>query len=516
MLDAKGDLLVNGVAAKIVGQRLLGADVGQQPPVKIIAKLDEADRTQLGLDINDIVHGIVPIELSIQRGDRPQPAIKLHADLTNAEIMLDQLHWHKAAGREATVDADIVSAQNGDTELQNFKVISDDIAAEGNIVVGADNKIKQFEFPNLMLNVVSSLDVRACGAMTISGISILRERISTAAISSVRYSMSATGPGKSKTAGASKGARVTAEIDNVIGGSDVSLRNLKMQLETRGGNLTSLDVKGKLDGGALLLAKVDQSSGERRLLVDSSDAGQVMKLVGFYPNMQGGRLRLEVDLNGTGPAEKTGTLWVENFKVLGDPIVSEVVSSADQGRPAIGGGRNVTREVFEFDKMRAPFSVGYGQFVLEESYVKGPLLGANLRGKVDFKTKRINIGGTYIPLQGLNGALGGIPVLGQILSGAQGEGIFGITFAVQGATSDPQVIVNPLSLVAPGIFREMFQMTAADPRVQVRDDRAPQMPDEDRVRSSSSRRTPEGEIKIEEAGKRPKPSTAGRRRRRRR
>jgi hypothetical protein len=36
------------------------------------------------------------------------------------------------------------------------------------------------------------------------------------------------------------------------------------------------------------------------------------------------------------------------------------------------------------------------------------------------------------------------------------------------------VIVNPLSLVAPGIFREMFQMTASDPRVQVRgDEQAP-------------------------------------------
>jgi hypothetical protein len=43
-----------------------------------------------------------------------------------------------------------------------------------------------------------------------------------------------------------------------------------------------------------------------------------------------------------------------------------------------------------------------------------------------------------------------------------------MTFAVQGPTSNPQVIVNPLSLVAPGIFREMFQMTTADPKVQVR------------------------------------------------
>jgi hypothetical protein len=142
--------------------------------------------------------------------------------------------------------------------------------------------------------------------------------------------------------------------------------------------------------------------------------------------------------------------------------------------------------------MRAPFSVGYGQFVLEESYLKGPLLGANLRGKVDFKTKRVNLGGTYIPLQGLNGAFGAIPVLGQILSGTQGEGIFGITFAVQGPTSDPQVIVNPLSLVAPGIFREMFQMTASDPKVQVRgDDRISQQPS-DKAGASPPRAASQG------------------------
>ena len=487
-LDAKGDLVVNGVPARIVGQRILGADAGQQPPLKIVAKLDEADRTQLGLDINDFVHGVVPVEVSLQRGDRPEPAIKLHADLTNDEIVLDHLHWHKPAGRAATVDADIVKSQNGDTELQNFKVVSDDIAAEGTIGVGADNKIKEFAFPNFTLNVVSSLDMLGVrGKDDIWSIKIKGSNYDGRSFFRSLFNVGSGPNGKSKAAsGAAQGARVNVEIDNVIGGSDVSLRNLKMQLETRGGSLTSLDARGALDGGSLLLAKVDQSSGGRRLLVDSADAGQVMKLVDFYPNMQGGRMRLEVDLNGTGPAEKTGTLWVENFKVLGDPIVSEVVSSADQGRPAIGGGRHVTREIFEFDKMRAPFSVGYGQFVLEESYLKGPLLGANLRGKVDFKTKRINIGGTYIPLQGLNGALGGIPVLGQIISGAQGEGIFGITFAVQGPTSDPQVIVNPLSLVAPGIFREMFQMTAANPRVQVRDDRSQQTPVQDRVRSSST------------------------------
>ena len=261
------------------------------------------------------------------------------------------------------MDADIVKSQNGDTELQNFKVISDDIAAEGSIGVGADNKIKEFEFPNFTLNVVSSLDMQGVrGKDDIWSIKIKGSNYDGRSFFRSLFNVGSGPNGKSKAAsGAAQGARVNVEIDNVIGGSDVSLRNLKMQLETRGGSLTSLDAKGTLDGGSLLLAKVDQSSGGRRLLSTSDDAGQVMKLVDFYPNMQGGRMRLEVDLNGTGPAEKTGTLWVENFKVLGDPIVSEVVSSADQGRPAIGGGRQCdARDLSSSTRCAPRFRSGMG------------------------------------------------------------------------------------------------------------------------------------------------------------
>ena len=45
-----------------------------------------------------------------------------------------------------------------------------------------------------------------------------------------------------------------------------------------------------------------------------------------------------------------------------------------------------------------------------------------------------------------------------------------MTFAIQGAMDRPEVIVNPLSMLAPGIFRDIFQMTPFDPKVQRRDD----------------------------------------------
>jgi hypothetical protein len=70
-----------------------------------------------------------------------------------------------------------------------------------------------------------------------------------------------------------------------------------------------------------------------------------------------------------------------------------------------------------------------------------------------------------VPLSGLNRALAPIPLLGPLLTGPRGEGVLGITFAIQGPMNNPQVLVNPLSLVTPGIFREIMQMTPEDPTV---------------------------------------------------
>ena len=504
VIDAKGDLLINGVPAKVTAQRILGADSDKQPPLKVTATLDDADRTQLGLDINDIVRGPVPVEISVQKGTRPEPAIKLKADLTNAELVIEQLAWKKAQGRSAVVEADLVSGKTHKMELQNLKVSGDDIAIEGWLGIGADTKMREFSFPQFSLNLVSRLELHGTRSNEdIWQVKAHGTNFDGRDLCRALLAVGDNGERKVKALRPAAGVDLVADVDNVIGSSDVSLRSVKLKLSSRGEKLQSLDVRGTLDGGARLTVNLDNKPGApRHLLAESNDAGQTMKFAGFYPNLQGGHLKLEVNLDGKGPAEKTGILWAENFKVLGDSIVSEVVGSAEQSRLP-GNKKNVTREVFEFDRLRAPFSIGYGQFVLEDSYLKGPLAGANVRGKVDFKTRRVNLGGTYIPLQSLNGALGGIPLLGQIISGANGEGIFGITFAVQGPMSDPQVVVNPLSIVAPGIFREMFQMTSPDPKVQVRDEKGPAKPVEERVRASSP---PAGEaVQKRSPGTRPSP-----------
>lgn len=486
---AKGNVSLNGVMAQVHMHRILDAPAHLQPPIRIATKLDNADRLQLGLDMNHLVQGEVAADVTITQTESGELAIHVQGDLTNAELILEELAWRKQPGRQASLQFDMVATDPERTELNNFKVVGDMIAVDGRVVTNSKRELVEYAFPNFSLNVVSRLDVR--GKVDANRIWKVTAKGSTFDARDLFRSLLALG----KTTGTSVapmepvvGVDLTAEIGTVIGHSEVSLRDYKLKVSQRNGTLVSLEGTGTLDGGHPFAVFMG-GEGRRKLFSESTDAGQTFKMAGFYPNIQGGRMRLEVDLEARGAAEKSGVLWVEDFRVLGDPIISEVYSSAEGGTAAAGRQRKrqgqQQREVFEFQRMRVPFSVGHGQFVLGDSQIRGPLLGASIRGRVDYNTQRVNLGGTYVPLQGINSAFCDIPLFGPIVSGLDCQGVFGITYAIQGTMAQPQVLVNPLSMLTPGILRGIMEMTAPNPQVQAPSE--PQWaPPGERVRASSS------------------------------
>ena len=71
--------------------------------------------------------------------------------------------------------------------------------------------------------------------------------------------------------------------------------------------------------------------------------------------------------------------------------------------------------------------------------------------------QRSSITGTYLPAYAFNNLFSRIPILGLALGGGSREGLFGVTFKIDGPIAQPQVFFNPLSAVAPGIFRKIFE-----------------------------------------------------------
>ena len=86
-------------------------------------------------------------------------------------------------------------------------------------------------------------------------------------------------------------------------------------------------------------------------------------------------------------------------------------------------------------------------------------------GKLDFRTRVLQVGGTFTPLSTLNKIFSEMPLVGDILTGPKREGVFAMTYALQGGLENPQLVVNPFSAITPGITRELMQITPSDPRI---------------------------------------------------
>ena len=55
-----------------------------------------------------------------------------------------------------------------------------------------------------------------------------------------------------------------------------------------------------------------------------------------------------------------------------------------------------------------------------------------------------------------NAAINKIPLIGKIITGAEGEGLIGIKYNAKGNYEDPEFAINPLSILTPGIIRNIF------------------------------------------------------------
>ncbi len=474
-IDIKGDMLVGGVAAKLTLRRIFAAPDSEQPPVLVTANLDTADRAQLGLDVNEFVSGEMPVELLITPRTQGESQVQVRANLVNTEIIIEALAWKKAPGRPATLQFEIARPTKQRTELQGFRIVGEDISLSGSLALDGRNKLREFSFHELALHVVSRLQLS--GTLRNDNVWEVNGRGQTLDGRDFFKSLFSFSQVRSKPLPPRKdqaGLDFKVEIDNLLGHQEVGLKNLKMQMSNRGGRTISMHARGTVDGGgrqagAPLEVTISQVNREpRRLLARSEDAGQVFRMIGFFPNMLGGTMNLDVNLDGGGAADKTGRLNVWNFAILGDAVAGDGFDNLDQNATSRGQRRAPQRSRLDFISMNAPFELGHGQVVISDADLRGQVLGVLLRGKADFRQQTVDLGGTYVPLQGLNSAIGQFPILGVILAGPRGEGVIGMTFRVHGPMARPQVDVNPASIV-PGIFREMMQMTTSNPRITPRD-----------------------------------------------
>jgi hypothetical protein len=97
-----------------------------------------------------------------------------------------------------------------------------------------------------------------------------------------------------------------------------------------------------------------------------------------------------------------------------------------------------------------------------EGRMTGPSMGLTGAGAYNIERDDLDVDGVVAPSPMLNlSILGEIPVIGDLLVSRRGEGVFGMTYSINGPAAQPRVGVNPVSALTPGILRRIFEPAPA-------------------------------------------------------
>ena len=181
----------------------------------------------------------------------------------------------------------------------------------------------------------------------------------------------------------------------------------------------------------------------------------LLRAANFYSKIAGGQLRFYALLgNEEGSPVHKGRLYIFNFDVRNEAALAEL---DQRGKPKKSGPR---KEGINFERLHLPFTTDEKFIRLGDVVLKGGEICATADGVIRKSDNAIDVTGSVIPACGLSGLFNNVPLLGDILSGGNSnEGLCGVTYQVGGTFAKPDFKVNPISAIAPGIFRRFFDFT---------------------------------------------------------
>jgi hypothetical protein len=243
-----------------------------------------------------------------------------------------------------------------------------------------------------------------------------------------------------------------ARVDEVTAFRGEVVRDVSATFESRGGQIQSALIEGKFASGLPITVRLEPVENGRELRIASVDGGAAIRSSNFYSKIAGGRMNFYALMaNSPGSPIRSGQLIIEDFMVRNEAALAELDK---RGKPQKSGPR---KEGIRFRRLSLPFNTDQKFVRLGKTVLRGPEICAFLRQGVIRKADgAIDIDGTMIPACEINRVTNDIPLIGDILTGG-GEGIFGMTFAMAGTISNPDIRVNPLSALAPGFIRKIFE-----------------------------------------------------------
>ncbi|MEL6587879.1 MAG: AsmA-like C-terminal region-containing protein, partial [Pseudomonadota bacterium] len=235
-------------------------------------------------------------------------------------------------------------------------------------------------------------------------------------------------------------APLDVALSRLVVTDGIALTDLRATLRGGGGQF-----RGSINGAQPIEGVLAPQSGGSAVQIRSSDAGAVLRAADFFKDARGGDLSLTLrptDQDG----QYSGALRMANLRVRNAPALASLL----QALSVVGILEQLGGDGLFFQTVESDFTLRPNDIVVRRASAVGPSMSITADGTFDSTRKALDMQGVISPIYLVNGLFGA-------LFARRDEGLFGFTYRLQGAVDNPQVSVNPLSILTPGVFRDIFR-----------------------------------------------------------
>lgn len=372
-------------------------------------------------------------ELSVDFRRGVPPAFRLTSDLRGMTVAIPAVGWSKGPGTQGNLLA--AGALGPVPTIETLEVGGGGLQAVGRIDLDASGGLAAARFSQLRVGdwFDAPITLQARGQGQPLGVEI---EGGTLDLRNARFG-----------SGQGDGGPVSIALDRLQVSEGIALTDFRGDFRSQDGFRGQFT--GRMNGAAQVRGTVAPRDGRSAVQLRSDDAGGVLRAAGLMRNAIGGAADLTLLPSG-GAGTFDGTLRVRNIRVRDAPAIAALLDAIS----VVGLLQQLDGQGLAFEEVDARFRLTPQRVIVTEASAVGPGLGISVDGIYTLASKRIDLQGVVSPFFLVNS-------IGSFLT-RRGEGLIGFNYTIRGTSDAPQVGVNPLSALTPGMFREIFRRPAPD------------------------------------------------------
>ncbi|MEE8272036.1 MAG: AsmA-like C-terminal domain-containing protein, partial [Alphaproteobacteria bacterium] len=461
-LDGRGMILegharLRGIPIDFTWSEKFSDSQGYLTRLSVAGRLDRSTMDALAINPYDGWSGPVGVSAVYTDLDRTQATLATELELSDATLRIDELAWEKPAGEPANLTVELRLENGVVSGISAATFQSPGLMARGSAeFIPGTFDIQQAilsEFvhgPTRMAGEVTRL--RSGGyAIGAHGPTLDARPIVDLAFEATAADAEPEPPTAVDTP--SVPLQVTLAFDRVISSDRGALNNVNGVLARDRSGWDEFLLTALTDtGGAFQMRYEPIGEGDHQLTLTAEDAGAALQALGLTANVRDGRLSVTGVQEGDNDGPLRGSIRLSEYRLIDAPGLARLLAAL-----SLGGLRDLLNtEGLNFRQLTAEYTLADDLLSVRDTRTSGGALGLTMNGEFDLAADRMNIEGTIVPIYGVNQIIGAIPILGTILTGGSGQGVFAFTYAAEGPLREPTVTVNPLAVLAPGFLRTLF------------------------------------------------------------